>query len=245
METWVMGMRDDRTSATVAWQRLLYWRLTRQHFMAVGAYSGTTQRLELARGERSSVYLFLGRCEPRYGDLAIAHDPPIGGDFRVSPFDTGGVSSGLVKTTCVMRTQERCDLVVAWSFEPERYRERFIEWGTRAYDTSSQYSRGERPKFHAVSVIDVSPTSENTSHAWDWEGRVAAEQASCSYLAPVRLIIDTDRLRAYRTWLRDEKILGIDEYDSHMNFIARIRIDPMGRASAEVMNSLLEKEEQW
>lgn len=239
-------MRDPDTMPSLTWARLLYWRLTRQRHREVEAYSGTTQRIERSRGAGPAVYFFLGRCEPHYGDVAIANRPPrIDAPFTVAPFDTGGVASGRTRTTEKLTESDRHDLIRRWSFAPTSYQAEFTAWGSRAYSSCVHYTRGERPRFHLVDQIDLSPSGGNDSHAWDWEGRLPADAAACLSVEPTHLVLSTVQLDAYRTWLRDEAILSPREYSAHMDFIARIMVDPGGRAAADVMNSILEGMPTW
>lgn len=241
-----MGMRDVRGMPSLTWPRLLHWRLTGQHHRALEDYSGTTQRIEVERGVQPGIYFFLGRCEPHYGDLGLANRPPrAGSDYTVAPFDTGGVASGRTKTSPTLSVADRHALIQKWSFTPANYQANFASWGARAYASCVHYTRGERPTFHLVSEIDLTPTGGNDSHAWDWEGRLAAEPASCLGVEPTHLVLSTVQLEAYRTWLRDEAIMSPREYSAHMDFVARIRIDPGGRSAATVLNSILEGMPQW
>lgn len=244
MEDWVVGMRKPDPGRAPNWPRLLYWRLTGQHFLTVNRASVTTRSLEQERGEEPSIYFFLGRCEPHYGYFGISNDPPRS-EFLVSPFDTGGIVSGKIATDPPLAKSQRIRLVENWTFDPTSFRRKFCDWGIGAYRSSSHYSLGERPDFHLVREVEVASASANNSHAWDWEARLSATPTACSQVRPSCLVVDQAQLRLYRTWLHAQGILSVPEYTGHMNFVMSILRDPGTRAAADVLNEYLAERGQW
>lgn len=236
------GTADDRTS----WEHLLYWRLTGQHHCAVKGYFGNTQRIEDKAGLPRNVYLFLGRCEPHYGEHAVAFECLDKGEFLVSPFDTGGIISGHTHTVQPATDEQRAELVRKWSFIPKAYRKELADWGRLAYDSSAEYTGGEPPRFHLVDEIDLrTAVDDHDSYAWDWEIRLEARPANCAHLVPQILIMTRAQRDAYATWLGAADILSVKKYAKHMRDVERIRIDPGGNLQSDFINTMLQCEQLW
>lgn len=241
-ELWVTGMRKLDHAPQIPWERVLYCRLTGTHYLIPPGKR--TRDSEIKLQIPRSVYFYLGRCDPEYGDIGIASYRPTCAGQLVSPFDTGGMAQQKIALKCASDTAEhRKHLVDVWSLTELEYPHQWKTWGHQAYRASSEYTAGLPPATHLVA--EVALDGSNQPRAWMWEGRIPATHKQCSTVRPWLLILSDARLDQYRTWLRETGILNFDAYVKHMKMIDSIRLDPKGKADGAVLNEYLMGTDQW
>ncbi|QGH70777.1 hypothetical protein [Pseudactinotalea sp. HY158] len=236
MEAWVFGMRRADSFGS-SWARTLYYRLSGQAHRC-GTTPGTDASEHLLGFERS-VYLYLGRCDPAFGDTGIACERPerrIG----VAPFDTGGMAQRKIRLRLDLTDDQMADLVRRHRMGPSEYEDLWAAWGRDAYDSSSEYTSGNVPRWHRCEEVDLS-TDANEARAWVWEGAVLADAESCDSVRPRLVALSGVQLDRYRSWLRDSDILTSEEYRQHVAWVSRIRLDPGDLAESLALNSYLSR----
>ncbi len=240
-EYWVIGMRQTGTTGE-SWARLLYYRLTGQHFRTNAGKR--TQESETALGITQSIYFYIGRCEPEFGDTGMANQRPTGAVESVVPFDTGGMVRGKITTDPPLDTASRAALANQWALDEQTFIAKFGPWGSAAYTSSADYTEGAAPRTHLVAQI-VTSTPPNQARAWTWEGRVLAHADPCGRIRPCLVVLSDERLDEYRAWIRSRDVLQGQDYDDHMAALKAIRLDPRGRSDALVLNEHLRGVSQW
>lgn len=244
-ESWTIGMRsaDATDTPDMSWARLLYHRLTGQHYRAVARPKTSDSEARLG-WSKPYIYFFLGRCEPEYGDAGIANVRPESLAGEVCPFDTGGMIQGKIPLVPDADNEpQRRALVERWSMSMRDFPDPWTAWGSSAYPSSGHYTAGGRPRHHLVAEVLVDEA--DNPRTWMWEGRLAGEPAACSSVKPWLLALSRARLDQYRTWLRSRSILDVRSYARHMEMVTSILLDPEGHAEGLALNRRLEGVSQW
>lgn len=240
-ESWVIGMRPNGPGGE-SWARLLYYRLTGQHHRTTAG--ARTSESEQALNIEQSIYFFIGRCVPDFGDTGVANARPSGGGLTAVPFDTGGMAQGKIQTDPPLTPASRAEIVRHWSLDEPNFSSEFPRWGARAYTSSAEYTEGLPPKQHLVAEIVIS-SDKNEARAWTWEGRVPSKQHACSLIQPLKVVLSDRLLDQYRTWIKYRGLLEGPEYANHVRFLSSIRLDPGKLGGCMALNQYLEGVAQW
>jgi hypothetical protein len=148
----------------------------------------TTQANEDALGIPRSVYAYLGKTVPHFGNVAFAlRLDALAGD--VSPFDTGG----LVKyhqPVAGWTAAERSDFLNAFTWQSSQLPARLADYPSAQPGHLENYLRGVRPLHdgpHAVwrahvPVAAIWSHTANTWQAWTWELRAKGQLPAPSTL---------------------------------------------------------------
>jgi len=141
-----------------------------------------TRRNESALGLRTSVYAYLGKTVPAFGDAAFALPiDALAGEM--SPFDTGGVVKHIRPANGRSQGEKRA-FVAAFTFDTRWRRKLLAAYPGQTRAVVQSYLDGERPKTHDgphrvwpnAAVTDPAVAAiwhaGNRWRAWTWEGRV-------------------------------------------------------------------------
>lgn len=141
-----------------------------------------TRQNEAVLGLRTSVYAYLGKTIPHFGDAAFALPiDALAGEM--SPFDSGGLVQH-IKPVSERDDSEKRAFVSAFTFDTRWRKKLLSEYPGVARAAVRTYLEGKRPKEHdgphtvwpsaAVTDPEVAAIwhSGNGWRAWTWEGRV-------------------------------------------------------------------------
>src|SRR5689334_19245403 len=92
---WTQGMRPSVTSRAPAWQEVMFHRLEGQFDQVPTGV--TTDASERLLNFAPSVYFYIGRSHPAFGDVVVCYDADGWTDASICPFDTGGLASGIIQ----------------------------------------------------------------------------------------------------------------------------------------------------
>lgn len=225
---WTQGTRKDTDDGEpnrhLPWQAVA-WHRTKRSFDQLKPNKRTAEA-ESQQNWRHQAYFYVNRPHPQYSRFihtfeCVTENPESITDWRVSPFDTGGMLSSLITLdkTC---TKSPYEIVEDYTWTVDNYKVLYWDWITEAYDEPIEYLDGKTPRVHASKEIDV---NLNTDQAWTWEVRIPA----CDYSSRP----ETDlSIRAIYLTLSDHKILlhwiqgnpNIDPDDGAriMDFLSRV-----------------------
>lgn len=215
---WVQGARS-LASPPIAWQELLYRRLT--GLLATLETGDRTTRSEEALDLGTMVYYFVGRSVPRFGHHMICfrgHQDGLAEVPAVTPFDTGALNKGWLMTAPPLGSSGRARFVDENTHPVLGYEPLMDEWLSRAYSSTSNYIDGVRPTTPAVPevLLDESP---GDSSIWTWEGRLALKDYPVPPVQPMRVFVKNGHLERYLDWLDEEGILLGSDYSRHVTLV--------------------------
>lgn len=241
MLAWVQGMREQRPSSSPAapWMELLYRRTVGDLHNISPAPK--TKTAEETLGLKRSVYYYVGRCHPDYGELVVAHTERASAeptDIEVTPFDTGGLALGHVRTLYPMGMDERRTLVRECTYYWDGYRPPMTSWLQSAFETPIEYVLGTPPKEPAVAAVVVDGDQDRT---WTWEGRVEARDYGGPPLAPSKIVVKTGHANLYIEWMRRARLLNLSETLDHIRWFRSVVeevTDPVERMRAHLSENI-------
>lgn len=143
----------------------------------------TTRKNEAVLGLPASVYAYLGKTVPDFGDAAFAlpFDALEGADM--SPFDTGGLVKHITPVSARPDADKRTFLA-SYTFDSRRRRRLVVSYPGTSRMEIDRYLDGQRPSGHdgPHRVWPKAPVTDpaiaaiwharNDWQAWTWEGRV-------------------------------------------------------------------------
>lgn len=153
--------------------------------------SPNTLKAERELGIQSSAYYYAGRCFPDFGDAIIAFAPTTESHTTgaATPFDTGGLNAGKIKTDpALCSVAERSRYVADEQCDLTLWRANFSAWLASYFGEPGQYWSARPVR------IDLRRTYElNTdARAWTWEIRFHEDQpviVAISWTAPPEVLI--------------------------------------------------------
>ncbi len=142
----------------------------------------TTRKNEAVLGIPPSVYAYLGKTVPDFGDAAFAFPfDEITGEM--SPFDTGGIVEHITPVRDRSKTEKRAFLA-SYTFKARRRKRLLADYPGASRPATRAYLRGDQPNGHpgphaiwtSAAVTDPSIAAiwnvRNGWQAWTWEARV-------------------------------------------------------------------------
>lgn len=244
-DVWTQGMRRDDRTSTTDWRQLLFNRLDgRESRIRQGR---RTEEAEHGLNLESSSYYFIDRCEPAYGDRAVAFDHPLVSldSACVTPFDTGGLWHDRIETQPPrMTAAQKTDIVERFTFSSEDYLQAFIAWGKSAFSNHGQYCHGSAPSHAFCPEIRLSLDNMD-ARSWTWEGRVPKDQRYDGTLSPIRLFLAKKDFELYARWVTDTTAVPNSVKLRHQGLLARIYRDPGEQTASEALNSWIEGRWNW
>lgn len=244
-EVWIQGMRRDDRTSTSDWRQLLFNRLD-GHESRI-RQGRRTEEAEHGLNINPSSYYFVDRCEPAYGDRALAFDhPDITFDSaRVVPFDTGGLWHDRIETNPPgMTPSQKLEIVERCTFRSNDYLEAFIAWGRATFPSHAHYCRGSAPSESFCAIIALS-LKKLDARSWTWEGRIPKERNLDGTLHPIRLFLARKDFEPYTRWVTDTATVPNSAKLRHQGLLARIYEDPGEQTASEAMNSWIERRWSW
>jgi hypothetical protein len=168
------------------------------------------------------VYYYVGRCHPSFGSNAIASqllEKDAGDSSRVTPFDTGALAKGdLIALSDDLANSDYGQFVTDNSFQGLDYVIPMCNWMKEAFDSPSDYARGEVPARHAVADIDLA-TSGGDERVWTWESRLPAVDYPTPPVAIQRIFFSIEHREPYLDWVRQFAPLSAAQKLAHMREI--------------------------
>lgn len=198
----------------LSWMETLYRRLT---FGFAGLPSGPkTLQSEAILGLPRSVYYYVNRTFPAFGDLVVAYQTGGSDDDRLSAsaFDTGGLAQGYIPTLPPLKSDLEKQLIVnTHTFGDDEYEFVMKRWIEKNFSHASEYVLGLRPREPFVSTFVL---EDCTSEAWTWEFRADALDYEEPPLTPVRAFIRDGQKRLYTRWVREQRFLDSRATKEHI-----------------------------
>ncbi|WP_285464932.1 hypothetical protein [Agromyces sp. NBRC 114283] len=200
---------------------LLYFRLTGQ-FDRIETRPKTKEAEERLGLERSA-YFYVDRAHPDYGDMIVANDGPVEvATWCVSPFDTGGLAHGWIRTRVELDEEQRRRLLGQWTWDDLSYERQLNEWISGAFRAPDDYVEAGRPGYHLVEEVDL-PACD--SQSWTFEGRIPVDGLRTNPVAPVRAYVTPGKRQHYLEWVRASRRLSIDQYTEHLRLVATVVVE--------------------
>ena len=139
-----------------------------------------TRKNEATLGLPPSVYAYLGKTIPSFGDVAFAL-PSNALSGEMAPFDTGGLVDHILPVRDADEVEKRA-VLRTFSFATRTRRQHLSRYPGTTRDAVAAYLQGQRPRAfdgpHRVWPSNVRPAiaaiwvPSNSWRAWTWEGRV-------------------------------------------------------------------------
>lgn len=232
---WVQGMREQRPSlgGSMPWMELLY-RRTVGDLLNIPA-APKTKKAEESLSLQRSVYYYVGRCNPDFGELVVAHTDRSHAaprEIEVTPFDTGGLALGHIQTLRPMDADGRRNLVRDHTYTWDGYVAPIDSWLGTAFASSEDYIRGVPPRQPAVADVPIDRDEDRT---WTWEGRVEARDYGGPPIRPAKIIVKTGHQNLYIEWMRKARVLNMDASLEHIRWFRSVVeevVDPVERMRA-------------
>ena len=191
----MQGMKRVSSKPRMSWQEILFKRLEGEFDkIPTGVSTGRAEDgLELGR----CTCFCVGRCDPGYSNVAVRYIAA--GDYRVAPFDTGGLWDDKYPVDLSPGCDKR-SLVESTSFDGLQYVSPFQCWVAAVYDHDRGYVDGVPPGRHYLPEIlyhDADPRS------WTWEVRLRRDADSSSLPTIVAVCLSSQDRDLYVRWVRN------------------------------------------
>ena len=244
MDYWVQGVPTRRAQHGLAWQEVLYCRLTTEHIYLEQGMK-TAEAEDGLRIRESCAYFFLARCDPAFSEHAIIFDHNNAAVGKLAPFDTGGFWFNHIVTMPRTPAASKWRYVEKYSQDAAGpYFAEFCKWGRRAFDTESEYVLASRPpKVLYAREIDLD-ASDFDSRSWTWEGRIPKRDTHAT-LIPRRLFLQPHRYAQYVTWVRNRTSLLPDQAIEHLRLVATLVQDAGSISSGDAANQWIILNGTW
>jgi hypothetical protein len=224
MVVWIQSSPDSRPKTANDWRELLFLRLTNQHERIEP--EGSTRDAERILRIGGNSYYYVNALDEAFGNIHICYERNDNSDcsaVMVTPFDTGGMALGKIKTDPILTKGERRDLVEKHSHDIDAYVAPFAEWVDDAFDESAAYVTGERPGWN--SVEEIINTDVNTRRSWMWEGRVKVQKRAEPVLNPVMGYAHPERIDLFLEYVLETRPLAEEDVNDFLAMTEQLFTD--------------------
>ena len=211
-------------------------KVIRQEWIGLGGSPATRETESQLGIAGDPIYFFAMRSERAFGFVVFAArlrratERKDRKDKGATPFDSGGLWRGKVRTNRTLDAHQRQELFRANDIALPEFREEFDAYLRANYKKFNEYIVGKPPRHGTPPII---PRRPNKSRAWTWEVRVPKAAASdwaelvCGFITPKAMSI-------YKKWLDyDSGIEDAEARSIHLWIANNMRPAPEGVAASE------------